>query len=360
MRWIKSYLLPVALLFSLTAETGHCSAHSISWIFAHGPLDQQVLGMMKKYARLISEKSDSTLKVDLKYFPETQWESGRGWAYRWSDAFKKISSGEIDIGQIATDTLGTSTPALDVMDLPFLFRDHDHVEKVLTGEIGKGLLAQIAASSGGRLHAFAFTYSGGFRVVASTKKILTAEDFKARSTLDGTSYPRAAEYSYRMETLKAFGAKVVELKEAIATLGTPETKKGLFSKGPIDTFIGPYKELLYEMKVPGVPKPKFITDDNLNLFTTVIVMREDSFQKLSPEQQKVLTAEIEKMAKEERVLFIRQAQEAKKQLIKKGLVITSFNASEREKLEKLAAPVYAKFKEIPGGAELIEKIKSVH
>ncbi|HSD37620.1 MAG TPA: TRAP transporter substrate-binding protein DctP [Rhodocyclaceae bacterium] len=62
------------------------------------------------------------------------------------DVLPKFKKGELDFAIISNAGLTEAVPEMEVLSLPFLFRDTDHMLAVLDGEIGKGLEKRLAAS----------------------------------------------------------------------------------------------------------------------------------------------------------------------------------------------------------------------
>ncbi|KAE9529372.1 TRAP transporter substrate-binding protein [Testudinibacter aquarius] len=77
--------------------------------------------------------------------------------------------GTIDIVVVGNPYYTTFNEELNLLDLPFLFRDEAHVEKVLAGEIGNNLLKSLEKSG---LKGLAF-YEIGFRDITNSKKQIT-------------------------------------------------------------------------------------------------------------------------------------------------------------------------------------------
>ncbi|WP_439259075.1 TRAP transporter substrate-binding protein [Lonepinella sp. BR2930] len=76
--------------------------------------------------------------------------------------------GTIDIVVVGNPYYTTFNEELNLLDLPFLFRDEEHVEKVLSGEIGSELLKSLEKSN---LKGLAF-YEIGFRDITNSKKAI--------------------------------------------------------------------------------------------------------------------------------------------------------------------------------------------
>lgn len=90
--------------------------------------------------------------------------------------------GTIDIGQTGNPFYTRFAPKLNVLDLPYLFDSYEHVYKVVDGEIGDGLLADLEQN---RMKGLAF-WEIGFRNITNSKRaIKTPEDLdglKIRTT----------------------------------------------------------------------------------------------------------------------------------------------------------------------------------
>ena len=80
---------------------------------------------------------------------------------------------EIEMSQIQVHRVSDHHNDFKVLDLPFLFDDHDHVKRVVEGPVGQKLCAELGRKSG--MTGLAFTYSGGYRVVGSHEPITTLE-----------------------------------------------------------------------------------------------------------------------------------------------------------------------------------------
>ncbi len=77
-----------------------------------------------------------------------------------------LQLGTVHLTVTSTGPLGGFVPDMNVLDLPFLFRDAAHAYKVLDGEIGRGLLDKFEAVG---IKGLAF-WENGFRHVTTTKK----------------------------------------------------------------------------------------------------------------------------------------------------------------------------------------------
>src|SRR6185369_4588921 len=62
------------------------------------------------------------------------------------EAIEQAQLGAIQIARVSVGAIGPVVPDLNVFNLPFLFRDTAHMQKVIDGEVGKDLLGKVTAN----------------------------------------------------------------------------------------------------------------------------------------------------------------------------------------------------------------------
>jgi len=119
------------------------------------------------FAKLVTERTDN--RITFKLYPDGQLGKGE------RELLEAIQQGSIDMYIGSTGPLGGFVPAFQVLDIPFLFRDYAHVDKVLDGPIGQELLADLEKV---QMKGLAF-WENGFRNLTNSKKVIkTPEDAK--------------------------------------------------------------------------------------------------------------------------------------------------------------------------------------
>lgn len=86
-----------------------------------------------------------------------------------------IRLGTIDIAQTGNPYYTRFEPRLNVLDLPYLFEDYEHVYSVIDGEIGQELLAGLEDN---RMKGIAFWEIGFRKITNSVRPIQTPEDLQ--------------------------------------------------------------------------------------------------------------------------------------------------------------------------------------
>lgn len=93
-----------------------------------------------------------------------------------------VRLGTIEIGLTGNPFYTRFEPKLNVLDIPFLFESHEHAYRVIDGEIGRGLLAELEKH---RLKGLAF-WEIGFRKITNSRRPIVApadlQGLKIRTT----------------------------------------------------------------------------------------------------------------------------------------------------------------------------------
>lgn len=112
------------------------------------------------FAKLVSERTGG--RITFKLFPDGQLGKGE------RELLEAVQQGSIDVYVGSTGPLGGFSPSIQILDIPFLFRDYGHVDKVLDGSIGNSLLADLDKV---QMKGLAF-WENGFRNLTNSKKVI--------------------------------------------------------------------------------------------------------------------------------------------------------------------------------------------
>lgn len=110
---------------------------------------------VNKFAELVAEKTGNRVEVQL--FPSSVLGNER-------DMLEGLQIGSLEAVMGYTAVQATIEPRIDVLNLPFMFRDYDHVQKVLNGPIGEELGEAFLQKTGIRVmfwvnHAFRHVFT---------------------------------------------------------------------------------------------------------------------------------------------------------------------------------------------------------
>ncbi len=303
MKIYYSFLLAFFCISNASAET-----YKIRWVLAHEPT-RVFERAANEFAKVVAEKSKGKMAVEIVKSDD------KNKAFSPTEAFSLVQSGKVEMGQNYTSALGKHNKLLWTLDLPFLFRDHDHAAKVLDGEIGQKLLAGLEKAS---VKGLAFTYSGGYRIIPSSDKaIKSVADFKGLKVGVAEFSPIARTY------IKALGGKTVNL-----------------NTNDFSTFETTFARL---EGLPDQPAT-YINETFHSLFLTTVIVNKNFFDKLPAEFQQILTESARELAAKERKDSLADGELVKQKYIKeKGSKIVSLDPAELDKMRKIAKGIYPQF-----------------
>ena len=120
------------------------------------------------FARLIEEKTEGRIKVEVYSGGQLYGEE--------TGSIEALQLGDIAFARVSASPVASYVPALNAIQMPYLYKNADHMWAVLDGEIGKDMLAQIEASGSGLVGLC--WYDAGARSYYTTKKVASVADMK--------------------------------------------------------------------------------------------------------------------------------------------------------------------------------------
>ncbi len=247
-----------------------------------------------------------------------------------------LQGGTIEFTVPQTTTLTGMVKAYEILDFPFLFKNSAQAEKVLDGPVGQKLLETLPAHG---LVGLAYWENGFFNATNSKHPIAKAEDF------EGLKF-RSIQAKITQETIKALGANPVPL--AVPELYTALETRTIDGQGTPNAVIAALK--LYE-----VQKYLSITRHSYGAFIPLV--SKAFWDKLTPDQQKILTDSAIEARTYQREVARAQAQSAKDTMAKHGMAINEVSDAEHGRMRERVQPVWQMF--IPSvGQDLFDQVQA--
>src|SRR5262247_2777377 len=94
------------------------------------------------------------------------------------EMIEQAQVGALQIARISVGPMGPIVPELNVFNLPFMFRDNSHMEKVIDGEIGAELLTKLSEHPTAGLIGLCWMNAGTRNVYNSKHPVRTVADLK--------------------------------------------------------------------------------------------------------------------------------------------------------------------------------------
>ena len=280
-----------ALVIGSAVLAGNASAATALRFGYEAPRSDTQHIAAKKFDELLKEKSKGELKLSL--FPD----STLGNAQTMIGA---VRGGTIDLEMSGSPNFTGLEPKLNVIDIPFIFKDREHVYKVLDGEIGQGLLKDLEAQG---LKGLAF-WDVGFRAFSNSKHpVNKPEDIKGLKV-------RTNQNPMYIQAFSLLGGNPVpmplaELYTALATRAVDAQEH------PIGIF---WSVKLYEVQ-------KHLSLTNHGYTPLILVMNKAKFDGLSPELQQAILDSAKEAGQYQRDLNVQNEKDIVEKLRKAGIEV---------------------------------------
>lgn len=274
------------------------------------------LGMVK-LAELIEERTEGRYVVEL--YPNGQIGNER-------DMIEGVQMGSLGMAIVASGPMANFAPELGVVDLPFLFRDYDHADKVFNGEIGQELMSEIDKAGFKALS----MWENGFRNLTNNKReINSVADVKGLKI-------RTMENRMHQALWRELGVDPVPMAWGDAYTA--------MQQGAIDGQENPLPIIL-AMKVNEVNQYLAITE---HVYApAVLIMSGSMWDKVSDEDKAIIQECATEAGVYERTVAREQAVSAMDELADMGMIITHPDKSEFAEMSKeIKAELAVEFKEI--------------
>ena len=161
---MKKLLSLVALLFAALGVAA-AGTYRLSEVHAEGYPTSLA---DREFARLVEERTNGRIKIEI-YTGGTLYSQE-------TDAIEALKAGDLAFTRVSASPVGSYVPAINAIQMPYLYQNGAHMWKVLNGEIGRKLLTDIEASGSGMVGLC--YYDAGSRCFYLTKPINRVADMK--------------------------------------------------------------------------------------------------------------------------------------------------------------------------------------
>ena len=296
----------------------------IRWVLAHEPIELFIRAA-KVFAAEVEARAPGQLDIEVMTMSEYSNRYNNGVLVTKHELVDLLDSGRIEMSQTYTITLGKINRDFFALDLPFLFKDHDHAGRVFEGTVGRQLLDSLQDSK--KIKGLAFTYSGGFRIIPGNESVAQIEDLRGMKV-------RTSHSPVAIDTFKAVGADVVPMELEELTEGLAQA----------DVTIGestyPRVYALGQNRVS-----KVVNHTEHSLFLTSILVGTDFWSTLTPELQAIVNNAALVAARHERELSIEDVELVQQRCEQDGIEVIRMSAEEQARFAKATEVVYDKYQD---------------
>ncbi|UVL12233.1 TRAP transporter substrate-binding protein [Pseudomonas atacamensis] len=286
------------------------------------------------YPTVVAEKSmgdtltkETNGELTFQYFPGGVLGSEK-------EVIEQMQVGAVQLSRVSLGIVGPVVPDVNVFNMPFIFRDQQHMRNVIDGPVGDEILDKITNSEFG-LVALAWM-DGGTRNIYTKKPVRKLEDLKGMKI-------RVQGNPMFIDMMNAMGGNGIAMDtgEIFSALQT----------GVIDGAENNPPTLLEHNHFQNA---KFYSLTGHLILPEPIVMSKITWEKLTPDQQKMVKTAAKAAQAEERVLWDKKSAASEEKLKAAGVEFITvdkkpFYDATASVREKYGAPY----------ADLIKKIEAV-
>ena len=161
----KWMTLALALALVLCAATAGAVTLKLSEVHAEG---YPTTLADQEFARLVEERTDGLIKIDVY--------SGGALYGEETGAIEALQLGDLAFSRVSASPVSSYVPAMNAIQMPYLYKNADHMWAVLDGEIGQKMLSEVQASGSGLVGLC--WYDAGARSYYTNKPVTCVEDMK--------------------------------------------------------------------------------------------------------------------------------------------------------------------------------------
>lgn len=266
---------------------------------------------MDSFAKLLAEKTNGAINLTMYH---------GGTLGSQPDAIEQVRIGALEIGNFNLGPLGPIAPAANVVSLPFIFRDMDHMHRALDGEAGDQISAGMAEKG---LIALSWFDSGARSFYNSQKPINTPADVEGLKVrvMNNDLYSGMIAALGGNPSPMAFSEVYQALKTGVVD-GAENNWPSYESTGHFE--VAGYYSLSQHLIIPEC-----------------ICINADAFNALSADEQAAVKAAAVEAAEEQRVLWEARAVASREKVMAGGVEFNEI--ADKGPFQDAMAPVYEKY-----------------
>lgn len=324
-RWIV-WLLTLTLLLSgcAGAQSDEQQPKLILRYADNQPADYPTTKAAEYFAQLVEEQTNG--EICIRVF--VNGELGSEYS-----VFEQVQFGGVDMTRVSLGTLSEYYPDSQVLQLPYLYNDADHMWRVLDGEIGDAFLAGTQQADVIGLSWF----DAGARSFYTREQITCLEDLQGLTI-------RVQESSFMSRMVELLGASAVQIPygDVYSALQTAQID-GAENNWPSYESTGHFEAALYFLRDEHSRLPE------MQIISTIAM---EKVAQVDEAYVDVIYACARESALYERSLWKQSETGAEERLKTLGCVITELPPEELEKFRQAVSPMYEDYDQ-----ELITRIR---
>ena len=280
-----------------------------------------------EFARLVEEATDGRIKIEVF--------SGGTLYGEETGAIEALQIGDIAFARVSASPVASYVPALNIIQLPYLYRDGEHMWQVLNGPIGQDMLAQIQESGSG-LVGLAY-YDAGSRNFYTTKPVNSVADMKGLKI-------RLQNNAMMVEMVQLLGGN------GVTGIG-PNDVYSAIQQGVIDGAENNWPT--YESMGDYQVAPYFVLDGHTRV-PEVLLASEAVLDTLDPADVEIIKECAKQTQEYEIEQWALREQSSEEKVVSEGVIVAELTPEQIAEFQALMGPIYEEYG--AGYEDLIQEI----
>ena len=278
----------------------------------------------EEFARLVEEKTEGRIKVEVYFGAQLGQEKA---------VIEQVQFGAIDFARISVSPVAEFAKELNVLTLPYIYRDREHMWKVLDGPLGDEFLKSVEKAKMIGLN----WYDAGARSFYNSKR-----EIKSVADLKGLKI-RVQEQKLMMGMITALGASP-----------TPMPMGDVYSALQTGVIDGAENNWPSYISASHFEVAKFYTVDGHTMVPEITVASKITMDKISAGDQELIKQAAKEAIAFQKEKWIAQEKSDEEKAKSAGCTVTYLDAATVTEFQKAVAPLYDEV-----GADYKDLIKKI-
>lgn len=312
---VVAIMFAVILLLTILElpKSGEVEPRFVFTYAENQPEDYPTTQGARKFAELVEERTEGEIRIIVHAEAELGTEA---------EVIKQLKYGGLDFARVSLSQLSEHIPEMNVLQMPYLYRDSEHMWSVLDGEIGADFIEIV---QGHELIGLSWYDAGARSFYNAVKPITCLEDMKGMRI-------RVQESEVMADMVEALGASAWKIAygDVYSSL-----ERGMVN--------GAENNWPSYVSMQHDEVAKYWTADEHTRVPEMQICAEHTWKQLTEEQQEIVLECAKESALYERELWKEREAASREEALAGGVQIVELSVDEKQRFQEAMMDVYEKY-----------------